>query len=208
MEWSCSRAPKTPSKNRVCVGTHVALRGIPYIWHPHGSQLRGDPAGDAFEAADPSVLALHKILVVGTFVLPQLLLGLQILGQGPLPGLGLRERPLKTLQLQLQIFDGVIGLGELLSLAEDCALRLHQGTVERVLLLGQLQGLVHQPVPLHLQLLYLAGVNQSLGIECLFVPLLQLLGPLHNKLLHLLILDTECCGKPLLASGKVLLLGV
>ena len=55
--------------------------------------------------------------MVGSYVLPQLLLDLQILGQGLLPGLGLRERLLKTLQLQLQVFDGVVGLVELLSLA-------------------------------------------------------------------------------------------
>ena len=63
------------------VGAHVALRGVTHVWHPHCSQLRGDPAGDAFEAADPAVFALHKILVVGSFVLPLLIFGLQILGQ-------------------------------------------------------------------------------------------------------------------------------
>ena len=51
-------------------------------------------------------------------------------------------------------------------------------------------------------------MNQSLGIERLSVPLLQLLGPLQDKLLHLFILAAERGGEPLLARGKVLLLGV
>ena len=118
------------------VGAHVALRGIPHVWHPHGSPLHGDPASDAFEAPDPAILTLHKVFVVGGLVLPQLLLGLQVLGQGLLPGLALRQHPLETLQLQLEVFDGVVGLGELPSPAEDRALRLRQSVVERALLLG------------------------------------------------------------------------
>ena len=51
-------------------------------------------------------------------------------------------------------------------------------------------------------------MNQSLGIERLSVPLLQLLGPLHDELFHLFILAAERCGKLLLTCGKVLLLGV
>ena len=51
-------------------------------------------------------------------------------------------------------------------------------------------------------------MDLGLSIEGLLVPLLQLLGPLHDKLLHLLILAMERCGEPLLVHGKVLLLGV
>jgi len=40
------------------------------------------------------------------------------------------------------------------------------------------------------------------------VPLLQLLGPLRDKLLDLRILAAECGGERLLTGGKVLLLGV
>ena len=40
------------------------------------------------------------------------------------------------------------------------------------------------------------------------MPLLQLLGPLHGKLLDLIILAAEGGGERLLTSGKVLLLGV
>ena len=51
-------------------------------------------------------------------------------------------------------------------------------------------------------------MDQGLGIERLPVPLLQLLSPLRDKLLDLLILAIECCGERLLTGGKVLLLGV
>ena len=59
-----------------------------------------------------------------------------------------------------------------------------------------------------LQLLHLAGVDLSLGIECFLMPLLQLLGLLHDELVHLFILAAEHGGKLLLARGKILLLGV
>jgi len=145
---------------------------------------------------------------VEALVLPQQLLGLQLLGQGPLMGFGLRQHLLETLQLQLEVFDGVVGLGELPSLADDHALCLCQGTVKRVPLPGQLQGRLLQPVALCLQLLHLAGVNLALGIERLFVPLLQLTGPLQDKLLHLCILAAKHGGKLSLAGSEVLLLGV
>ena len=51
-------------------------------------------------------------------------------------------------------------------------------------------------------------MDQGLSIECLLVPLLQLLGPLRDELLDLLILPMECGGDRLLTGGKVLLLGV
>ena len=51
-------------------------------------------------------------------------------------------------------------------------------------------------------------MDQGLSIECLLVPLLQLLGPLRDELLDLLILAAECGGERLLTGGKVLLLGV
>ena len=100
------------------------------------------------------------------------------------------------------------GFGELPGPANDRSLHLCQGAVERVLLARQLEGLLLQLVPLRFQLLHLAGVNQSLGIEWVPVPLLQLLGPLHDELLHLLVLATERCGKLLVTRGEVLLLGV
>ena len=40
------------------------------------------------------------------------------------------------------------------------------------------------------------------------MPLLQLLGLLHDELLDILILAAECGGERLLTGGKVLLLGV
>ena len=49
---------------------------------------------------------------------------------------------------------------------------------------------------------------QGQSIECVLVPLLQLLGLLCDKLLNLLVLAAECGGERLLMSGKVLLLGV
>ena len=51
-------------------------------------------------------------------------------------------------------------------------------------------------------------MDQGLSIECLLVPLLQLLGPLHNDLLNLLILAAECGSERLLTGSKILLLGV
>ena len=51
-------------------------------------------------------------------------------------------------------------------------------------------------------------MDQILSIEHFLVLILQLLGQLRNKLLDLLILDAECRGELLLASGKILLLGV
>ena len=51
-------------------------------------------------------------------------------------------------------------------------------------------------------------MDQGLSIECLIVPLLQLLGTLRDELLDLLILAAECGGKRLLTSGKVFFLGV
>ena len=51
-------------------------------------------------------------------------------------------------------------------------------------------------------------MDQGFSIECLLVPLLQLLGPPRDEILDLLILATECGGERLLTGGKVLLLGV
>ena len=51
-------------------------------------------------------------------------------------------------------------------------------------------------------------MGQSLGIECLFVPLLQLVSPPHDKGLELLILAAERCGKLHLTRGEVLFLGI
>ena len=51
-------------------------------------------------------------------------------------------------------------------------------------------------------------MNQSLSIERLPVPLLQLLGPLRDKFLHLLVLGAEFGVDIRLAFGKILLLGV
>ena len=51
-------------------------------------------------------------------------------------------------------------------------------------------------------------MDQGLSIECLLVPLLQLLGPLRDELLDFLVLAVECGGKRLFTGGKVLLLGV
>jgi len=189
-------------------GAHALLRDIPHVRHPHDGQLRGGLVGDGGEAIAPTVLALHMIREVEALVLPQLLLGFQLLGQGPLSGFGLRQHLLETLQLQLEVFDGVVGLGELPGPADGNALRLCQGTVKGGPFLGQLQGLLLQPAALRLQLLRLAGVNLGLGIECLLVPLLQLTGPLQDKLLHLCILAAKHGGKLLLACSEVLLLGV
>ena len=98
--------------------------------------------------------------------------------------------------------------GELPSPANDRSLRLHQGAVERALLFGQLEGLLLQLVLRHLQLPYFAGMGQSLGIECLLVPLLQLVSPPRDKGLELLILATKHCGKLRLTHGEVLFLGI
>ena len=51
-------------------------------------------------------------------------------------------------------------------------------------------------------------MDQGLSIECLLVPLLQLLVLLCVVLLDLLVLATECGGQLLLTSGKILLLEV
>ena len=50
-------------------------------------------------------------------------------------------------------------------------------------------------------------MDQVLSIECLLVPLLQLTGPLQDKLPHLFILAAKRGGKLLLARGEVLFLG-
>ena len=51
-------------------------------------------------------------------------------------------------------------------------------------------------------------MGQSLGIECLLVPLLQLASQPCDKGLELLILATERCGKLCLTHGEVLFLGI
>ena len=46
------------------------------------------------------------------------------------------------------------------------------------------------------------------SFECFLVSLLQLLGSLRNELLDLFVLAAELGGKRLLASSKVLLMGI
>jgi hypothetical protein len=57
-------------------------------------------------------------------------------------------------------------------------------------------------------LLQLVGMIQDQSIECVFMLLLQLLGPLHDKLLNFFVLAAVLGGKRLLKSGEVFFLGV
>ena len=58
------------------------------------------------------VYALRVVLVLDGVIPLQLPLFLQVLGQGLFPGPGPQKHPLKALQLQLQVVDRVVGLGE------------------------------------------------------------------------------------------------
>ena len=138
LEWSYSRARRTPSKNRVSLALGVPLRSRAYLTFGIPLVASCVVILPATSTRRPIQRFSPSLKSFGGFVLPLQLLGLQILGQGLLPSSSLSEHLLEILQLQLQVFDGVVGLGEFPGPADNRALRLRQGAVEHILLLGQL----------------------------------------------------------------------